>query len=263
MESLSLQATKTQQRNGMHGGTGDFVAKSAVRESQLYKRILGQSLKQAGLPALAADGTWESNPLTASNTNANANQGQSSTHIVPPKSAGSDSITSPSASVNIPSLTEEENQNLVRQVAEMAATAATVAARDAARAPRKSAGLSHPVSHPQPALRRTSTFLQPDAAGAHGHDGAGQDQGGGGHDAPNWSKTKSCIILVTATLAYAVIAEILVDTVDVVLQNVDIDEKFLGITLFALVPNTTEFLVCNLIFILFKVSSALLPTNNA
>jgi len=34
----------------------------------------------------------------------------------------------------------------------------------------------------------------------------------------------------------------LVNTVDVVLENFDVDEKFLGITLFALVPNTTEFL---------------------
>ena len=32
------------------------------------------------------------------------------------------------------------------------------------------------------------------------------------------------------------------DTVDVVLGSVAIDEKFLGFTLFALVPNTTEFL---------------------
>lgn len=47
---------------------------------------------------------------------------------------------------------------------------------------------------------------------------------------------------MTATVAYAIIAEVLVDTVDVVLDSVDIDEKFLGITLFALVPNTTEFL---------------------
>lgn len=36
--------------------------------------------------------------------------------------------------------------------------------------------------------------------------------------------------------------EILVDTVDVVLGSGSIDEKFLGFTLFALVPNTTEFL---------------------
>jgi Ca2+:H+ antiporter len=38
------------------------------------------------------------------------------------------------------------------------------------------------------------------------------------------------------------LTEILVDTVDVVLGSGTIDEKFLGFTLFALVPNTTEFL---------------------
>ena len=37
-------------------------------------------------------------------------------------------------------------------------------------------------------------------------------------------------------------AELLVDVVDVVLEGSGIDEKFLGITLFALVPNTTEFM---------------------
>jgi hypothetical protein len=36
--------------------------------------------------------------------------------------------------------------------------------------------------------------------------------------------------------------EILVDVVDVVLNGSGIDEKFLGVTLFALVPNTTEFM---------------------
>jgi Ca2+:H+ antiporter len=71
-------------------------------------------------------------------------------------------------------------------------------------------------------------------------------QGGGhGHDAPNWSRTKSTVILLGATVLYAIIAEILVDTVDVVLESFAIDQKFLGITLFALVPNTTEFLVCS------------------
>lgn len=64
----------------------------------------------------------------------------------------------------------------------------------------------------------------------------------GGHDAPNWSRTKSVVVLLTATVLYAIIAEILVDTVDVVLTNVQIEEKFLGFTLFALVPNTTEFM---------------------
>lgn len=36
--------------------------------------------------------------------------------------------------------------------------------------------------------------------------------------------------------------EILVDVVDVVLTGSGIDEKFLGLSLFALVPNTTEFM---------------------
>ena len=91
---------------------------------------------------------------------------------------------------------------------------------------------------PRPPAIRTGTFVEPDvgAAQAEGHEV-------GGHDAPNWSRLKSSVILLSATVLYAIIAEILVDTVDVVLQNFAIDEKFLGITLFALVPNTTEFLV--------------------
>ncbi|KIJ42051.1 hypothetical protein M422DRAFT_115174, partial [Sphaerobolus stellatus SS14] len=36
--------------------------------------------------------------------------------------------------------------------------------------------------------------------------------------------------------------ELLVEVADVVLEGSGISEKFLGITLFALVPNTTEFM---------------------
>jgi Ca2+:H+ antiporter len=43
-------------------------------------------------------------------------------------------------------------------------------------------------------------------------------------------------------LIHLALVEILVDVVDVVLEGSGIDEKFLGITLFALVPNTTEFM---------------------
>ncbi|KAK8440402.1 calcium/proton exchanger [Candidozyma auris] len=67
------------------------------------------------------------------------------------------------------------------------------------------------------------------------------EEGGGGHDAPNWSRNKSTVILLGATLLYAVIAEILVDNVDEVLESYPINPKFLGLTVFALVPNTTEF----------------------
>ncbi|OBZ68774.1 Low affinity vacuolar monovalent cation/H(+) antiporter [Grifola frondosa] len=64
----------------------------------------------------------------------------------------------------------------------------------------------------------------------------------GGHDAPSWSRTTSASVLLFCTALYAIIAEILVDVVDVVLEGSGIDEKFLGVTLFALVPNTTEFM---------------------
>lgn len=65
----------------------------------------------------------------------------------------------------------------------------------------------------------------------------------GGHDAPNWSRTKSTTVLLTCTCLYAIIAEILVSVVDVVLDGSSkLPEKFLGISLFALVPNTTEFM---------------------
>ncbi|KZT73849.1 hypothetical protein DAEQUDRAFT_702832 [Daedalea quercina L-15889] len=66
--------------------------------------------------------------------------------------------------------------------------------------------------------------------------------GHGGHDAPSWSRTTSASVLLGCTALYAIIAELLVDVVDVVLEGSGIDEKFLGVTLFALVPNTTEFM---------------------
>lgn len=86
------------------------------------------------------------------------------------------------------------------------------------------------------------------------------DGAAGGHDAPSWSRFVSASVLLACTALYAVIAgasnlvswemmihgsfctELLVDMVDVVLDGSGIDEKFLGITLFALVPNTTEFM---------------------
>ena len=155
----------------------------------------------------------------------------------PPKNSGGEN------SVQIPGFTDAQNTNLVREVAEMAATAATIAARDATRHPRKtSIAASAPAPNTQtphkPHAIRAGVVLETEEAAA-----AAEAHAGGGHDAPNWSRLKSSVILCGATVLYALIAEILVNTVDVVLKNVAIDEKFLGITLFALVPNTTEFLV--------------------
>lgn len=224
---ISPLDTRAQSQTQMNGSLSQ---RTAIRDSQLYKRILGQSLKQAGLAPATDDGNWEQSGETP--------------HVVPPKPAGPNGdVGSPASITHIPGLSEEENNHLVRQVAEMAATAATVAAQDATRdvtrGQRQDRHVSRNKHVDRPPTLRAGTFLEePEQAHAH----AAEGQHSGGHDAPNWSRTKSSVILLTATVAYAVVAEVLVNTVDVVLTNVNIDEKFLGITLFALVPNTTEFL---------------------
>ncbi|KAJ3281634.1 hypothetical protein HDU79_010598, partial [Rhizoclosmatium sp. JEL0117] len=82
--------------------------------------------------------------------------------------------------------------------------------------------------------------------------------GHGGHDNPNWSASKSAIVLLLATLFFSMIAEVLIDCVDNVIDTGEgyalkyagqkgadgkwvVDEKILGLTLFALVPTVTEF----------------------
>jgi len=192
-----------------------------IRDSHLYKRILGQSLRQVSLGQ-----TDPTSPLV--------NGGTQTPHILPLRGDGSDNLRS-----SFPGLSNAENQSLVQGMTEIAATAAAIAARDVrsnAHTRRPSAQGSAPTQ--RPTAHRTSTLPDQEEAPA-----PAPDQGGhGAHDAPNWSRLKSSIILLGATVLYAIIAEILVDTVDVVLEGFAIDEKFLGITLFALVPNTTEFL---------------------
>eukprot|EP00158_Paraphelidium_tribonemae_P009057 Partr_v1_DN28757_c1_g1_i3_m63082 putative exchanger len=66
--------------------------------------------------------------------------------------------------------------------------------------------------------------------------------GGTVHDAPEWSKFKSSFVLLVSTVCFALLAELLVDSVDTVTASLNLDPKFLGLTLFALVPSFTEFL---------------------
>lgn len=204
-----------------------------IRDSLVFKRTLGQTLKQVGLqPTGSVNGTV------------------ATPHIPPPRN---DSIGS---GVHIPGFSDAQNSELVHHIAEIATTAATAAARDARSSMAKGTAPNTPHlaqghssttggSTHRPHHVRTTTF--------HDHEdpvGAQADAAGhGGHDAPNWSRLKSAVILMGATVLYAIIAEILVDTVDVVLEGFAIDEKFLGITLFALVPNTTEFLVSSTLFL--------------
>jgi Ca2+:H+ antiporter len=92
------------------------------------------------------------------------------------------------------------------------------------------------------ALRHQGSASRLRTSGVGGEQDDGTGGGHGGHDAPSWSRTVSASVLLACTFLYAMIAEILVDVVDVVLDGSGIDEKFLGVTLFALVPNTTEFM---------------------
>ena len=229
-----------------------YLPRSAIRESQLYKRILGQSLRSAGLPDgdvyVGREASAAHDPVSQVSATENQNSADLP-HVVPPKSShGPEDVQSQSNQSLFQGLSEEDNNNLVRQVAEMAATAATMATRDAVNHPHRAsyqathAYKSDSVRGHKPILARKDTMPDEVYANAAAEQATQPLAGGGGHDAPNWSRTKSSIILLTATVAYAIVAEILVDTVDVVLDSVDIDEKFLGITLFALVPNTTEFL---------------------
>ena len=233
-------AAPKQKSNGSIKGS---ISRNEIRDTHLYKRILDQSLNQVGLNPRNSEG---SRPPSMSQ-NAQREQSPQLPHLVPPKSRGGESTAvadnASQRSIHVAGLSEEDNVNLVRQVAEMAATAAAVAARDATAAPRKTSINARTAAHHS---RHTTV---PGSATLHEANDEGTMAGtviqgeSGGHDAPNWSRLKSSVILLGATLLYAVIAEILVNTVDVVLESVDIDEKFLGITLFALVPNTTEFLV--------------------
>ncbi|KAJ4288806.1 hypothetical protein N0V88_007133 [Collariella sp. IMI 366227] len=204
-----------------------------IRDSHLYKRILGQSLRQVGQVPRPEEETRQNTPLSLSGSGANGTP-----HLVPPRSTSYGTTETSMPTFTIPGFTDAENNNLVHQVAEIAATAATVAARNVQGSRRGALSLPQPSGSRSGQPRTAALF--PDAEETGGQPAAPAD--GQGHDAPNWSRLKSAIILMGATVLYAIIAEILVDTVDVVLESFDIDEKFLGITLFALVPNTTEFL---------------------
>ena len=220
-----------------------------VKDPALYKRVLGQSLQQAGEQEQASiTSKIGSQASDVEQPGSKPPQESSLPHVVPPKSSGGDTQTgSPRNIPAISSPSDEDNPGSARQIAEIASTAATFPARDVTRGARRSStqgrqsqdsGHRDTVRHHRPSVARTSILV--DRANAAAEHAVHPESGG--HDAPNWSRTKSYVILLTATLAYAAVAEVLVNTVDVVLKNSDIDEKFLGITLFALVPNTTEFL---------------------
>ncbi|ORX90339.1 hypothetical protein K493DRAFT_230854 [Basidiobolus meristosporus CBS 931.73] len=98
----------------------------------------------------------------------------------------------------------------------------------------------HEVPHSSPLPAHVFENIENTAEDPYDEDD--DDEGHGGHDAPEWGNKKSTIVLLSSTVLFAAIAELLVDSVDVVIEGMSIEEKFLGITLFALVPNVTEFM---------------------
>ncbi|KAK5997755.1 Putative cation exchanger [Cladobotryum mycophilum] len=221
---------RTSQPSVGDGATAD------IRDSRMYKRVLGQSLKQVGLPPRSEDISRQGSITATTAHDMTGANGQITPHVVPPKTLDDEHHHQ---FIKVPGLSQADNNMLVREVAEIAAAAATIASRD--RFSHKPSG-TVPVT-PRPHVpSRTGGLpdIEEDVATAGAN--TAPAGGHGGHDAPNWSRMKSTVILLGATILYAIIAEILVDTVDVVLESFAIDQKFLGITLFALVPNTTEFL---------------------
>lgn len=106
-------------------------------------------------------------------------------------------------------MTQEDTNLFVRNVAEVAAAAATLAVHNS-QTPTPQA--TPRIPPPQP----LSTNIESTPKGPRGrvsHDwdadlAEAEMHGGGGHDAPNWSRTKSSMILLGATILYAIIAGI-------------------------------------------------------
>ena len=108
-------------------------------------------------------------------------------------------------------LSAEDTTLFVRNVAEVAAAAATLAVHNSQSPipqvtprippPLQSLSMTNIESTPKGPRGRVSQDWDADLAEAEMH-------GGGGHDAPNWSRTKSSMILLGATILYAIIAGI-------------------------------------------------------
>lgn len=131
--------------------TSQSLSRADIRESQLYKRILGQSFKQVGL------GPNGELPEVSEEREASGSVNNGPTpHVVPPKDTEEEDAT---GGLHLDGFSDAQNHTLVRHIAEMSATAAAVAARDATRAPRKAAQLAHTPakgSSDRPSVHRTA-----------------------------------------------------------------------------------------------------------
>jgi len=97
-------------------------------------------------------------------------------------------------------MTHDDSTGFVRSVAEVAAAAATLAVHNS----------QTPTLQPTPRVPHPDVVspkdTRPHTSTATDWDEPETVVAGAGHDAPNWSRTKSSIILLSATILYAIIA---------------------------------------------------------
>ena len=77
--------------------------------------------------------------------------------------------------------------------------------------------ITPPATSPPINVRPDPPILLDELSSAYDSDDS-EEEHIGGHDAPNWSQFKSCIVLLSATIAFSLIADVLIDSVDVVLK---------------------------------------------
>lgn len=170
-----------------------------------------------------------------------------------PSASTSQSNETPRASFSPPTTMHNKNRETVSQVARQATQGVPEeyvnGAADRALSDSTQAHANKKLSTEAlllDAVARTYQYIFNQQRGSsragHGDPEEQESNAGGGHEAPSWSRAISLSVLLSCTLLYSIIAEIIVDLVDVVSRNSGLSEKFVGVTLFALVPNTTEFM---------------------
>ena len=141
------------------------------------------------------DRTEDRNSAPSGNGSARQRQPSNSENRIPPLGS---------------SLTPEDSAMFVRNVAEVAAAAATLAVHNS-QSPSGTPTATPRIPPPGGVHGPTPKFNAPRMRTSHDWDADLAEVGvsavnGGGHDAPNWSRTKSSVILLGATILYAIIA---------------------------------------------------------
>lgn len=67
------------------------------------------------------------------------------------------------------------------------------------------------------------------------------EAGNAEHEAPEWGKLKSVIILIAATGFYALVAEAMTEAMTPAFDYIHVSEEFAGLTVIAVVTNIAEF----------------------